>query len=270
MKRFLTLFILITLLFTGCQAFGGGDDDDGGDSGGVITYSSDAVIGWDRDPNNVVFRAHVTGGELANTLAGRNEIPLCTIYGDNRIVWTVNAASTELPQVLYDTLDDQVIINFIDSLTVDYRIYEYETGAELQGTDVVPSVEQLIVNVNDVHHVTDAFAGWDFQYFEEILERCQTLSLTPIEFEPTQAWIVVEAIEFDNTRPSAPLPESLINFEDLADNGERSWLEGDIVRILWAQLRTSAPDIQIEQGGGVYQYALEIPATTIDAPPAQD
>lgn len=270
MKRFLTLFMLIAVL-AGCQAFGGGDDDSGdSDSRGVITYASDAVIGWNRDATNVVFRAEVTGGELINSLPGRNEIPLCTIYGDNRVVWTVNASSSGLPQVLYDTLDDQTIINFIDSLTIDYRIYEYETGAELQGTDVVPSVEQLTVNVNDIYHVTDVFSGWDSQLFEDILQQCQTLTTTPIEFEPTQAWITVEAVEFDNNRPSAPLPESLLNFEDLANSGDREWLQGDIVKILWAQLRASAPDIQIEQGAGVYQYALEVPGVTIDAPPAND
>ena len=34
-----------------------------------------------------MFRAEVVGGDREGTFLARNDIPLCTIYGDNRIVW---------------------------------------------------------------------------------------------------------------------------------------------------------------------------------------
>ena len=270
MKRVLTLLLLITVL-AGCQVLGGGGDDDNDDDNtNPTSQNSDAVIQWDRDPENVVFRAEVTGGEFANTLSGQNEVPLCTIYGDNRVVWTVNADSLSLPQVLFARVEDLAITNFIESLTFYYRIYEYDADAVLVPLEdgVVPAVEQMTVNVNDLVHVTDAFSGWDFQFFEEILAQCRTLSITPTVFEPTQAWLSAELVEFDTNRPSISLPESVVDLADIVDSSEPTWIEGNSVRILWSQLRSTQPDVQFEQGENTYQLGLQVPSVTIDSPAA--
>lgn len=270
MKRVLTLLLLITVL-AGCQVLGGGGDDDNDDENtNTTSQNSDAVIQWDDDPENVVFRAEVTGGELINTLAGQNEVPLCTIYGDNRVVWTVNADGSSSPQVLFARVDDFPISNFIELITFYYRIYEYDADADLVPLEdgAVPAVEQITVNVNDLTHVTDAFSGWDFQFFEEILSQCRALSTAPTVFEPTEAWISAELVEFDTNRPSISLPESVIDLADIANASEPTWIEGDSVRILWSQLRSTQPDVQFEQGENTYQLGLQVPSVTIDSPPA--
>jgi predicted small secreted protein len=277
MKRYaIILLALFALVLAGCQALGGGGDD-GGDSGdgGGEAFDPNLLVNWERDPYQVIFRAQVVGGEdEQDPFYVRNEIPACTIYGDNRIVWQGYAADNT-SQILEDRLTDQVINTFVQDLTVAYRIYTYDARAEmLPPGDMVPVIEQLTLNVNGEEHVTDVLSEWEYQYYEEILNRCQNLSETPVLFEPTGAWVSAREAEFDNTLFIMPWDgeaEGSVNFAELAASGERQWIEGNLVLLLWEMIRNNPPNMLFEQAEqGVYRVALEIPGVTRVSPPPPD
>lgn len=265
MRRFgaLALIMLVSLLLTACG--GGGEASPAGDTSG-------SVVRWPRDPQHIIFRAEVTGGEDEGLVA-LNEVPLCTLYGDGRLVWTV-AGEGGLDDVRFDFLDDVKIIDFVNYLVVSMRIYTYEAEYDFQlPQSTTPVYERMILNVNDRQHATDDFAEWPVDYFEDIVERCQSIAPTPRIFEPQGAWLSVQQVDYQNNRPSVfwEADAAGLSLQSIAQSGERRWIEGNLVIILWRTLRDTALDMQFNEGNAYYQIALQVPGVTADAPlaPAQ-
>jgi hypothetical protein len=254
-------WILIALMLASCQVLGGG--------GEPATNNDDgAVIQWDRNPSTVVFRAGVTGGAASEEFIARGEIPICTIYGDGRVVWTADGSYGD---VLFDRLDDETIRRFIEYLVIQQQIYTYGAEADIQPfTDTEPVVEQLTLYVNGVTHITDAYGGWDFNYFLEIVDYCRSMRRTPTIFEPTGAWLTVIEVDYRGNLPFVgwDAQASGLDLAALAASGESRWITGRNVRALWAYLKRTSPDLQFGQGEGTYQIVLQIPNVTRDSPPA--
>ncbi|MCA9881917.1 MAG: hypothetical protein KC708_03060 [Anaerolineae bacterium] len=270
MRRFALLIVLIASM-TVLAACGGASDDtsqSAGD-GGV----EQGVVHWPRDPQFILFRAEVIGGDGSDTIVGLNNIPRCSIYGDGRIVWTVpNQSGFE--DVRFDYLSDEVIIDFVNFLVVTNRFYTYDAVFERTVPTVAqPVYEKLSLNVNDSEHSTDAFAEWPSGFYSDIVERCGSIAPTPRIFEPQGAWLTTEIMEYNPQSPTEYWePEaSGLNLADASDPDSKLWLEGSNVLILWDVMRTNPPDIQFNQNGMYYQLALQVPGVTINAPlaPAQ-
>jgi hypothetical protein len=256
----LLMLILIVFSLASCQVLGGDDDDNGDSNGG----NDGAVIQWDRSPSTIVFRADVTGGDDAGAFYTLNEVPPCTIYGDGTVVWVDDGL-----QVLFDDLDDTLIRSFVDLLTVYYGIYSYGAEADNQViTEVEPVIETLQVNVNGIQHLADSYSGWDGDYFITILNACRELSLTPTIFVPESAWLSVQDSPYSSNAPFQiwNAEASGLDLTAITASGEPLWVTGRNVRVLWNFLRASAADLQIAQGEGNYQIALQIPNVTRDAP----
>ncbi|RMF77253.1 MAG: hypothetical protein D6737_18220 [Chloroflexi bacterium] len=256
--------ILLMLVLSACSVLGGDDKN----SDNIIIQQSTNLIQWNRDPYAIIFRADLTGGDTESFL-GRNEIPACTIYGDNRVVW-VNDLPGFGSEVLEDRLSDERIISFIEHLTFAENIYSYEAAADLElPGDVQPVVETLRVFVNNNDHVADAFSGWPSDYYERIVEACQTLSESPVLFEPTGAWVSAQEIAYDTNLASVEWDAEAANlsFAEIFDSGQPRWIDDNNVRILWRILRESPPNIQFIEGDRTFQLAFEIPAVTRLAPP---
>lgn len=263
--RILALIMLVFML-SACQIIGGNDDGNESNTGD----QEPVIIDWDRSPTAIVFRAEVTGGENSDAFFMRNEVPLCTVYGDNRVVWVVNTEGGT--QVLFDTLTDARIRSFVQELAVREEIYSTQARADLQLPEVnEPVVEKLTLAVNDVVHVTDSFADWDTEYFQQIVQICQGLSEAPTIFEPRSAWISATQVEYD---PGSPVVAwdtigSGLDFAQLATAGERRWVTNErLVRVLWNLIRDSPPDLQFAQAEGTFQVAVEAPNVNPSAPPA--
>lgn len=232
------------------------------------------LINWDRDPSTVVFRADVVGGDRDAEFFTRNEIPHCTIYGDNRVVWTTSSASNENDSVAWDVVDDEVIRVFIEEITIYRDFYEYETGADLitpveDGS--TPVVEQMTLFVNDVLHQSDSLGGWDFEYFQDILDLCRSLSQSPIEFAPAGGWVSARQVQYDDNIPSIFWdPDAFENLDipALAERGEREWITGRAAQLIWGVLRRGGIDLQFEIDEATYLVAFEVPLVTRDSPPA--
>ena len=124
------------------------------------------LIDWDRSPASIVFQADVVGGP--QDITRMSEVPICTIYGDNRIVW-VNELDAFHVEILYDFLTDAAISDFITYLTVQERIYTYEAYATEQANGgIAPVFEVVTINVNGQLHSADAFSGWDSEWFSRV------------------------------------------------------------------------------------------------------
>lgn len=227
-------------------------------------------IRWDRSPQAIVFRADVVSKDTAQAFRARNEVPPCTIYGDNRIVW-LNDLGDFNEQVLWDTLTDQQVADYIQYLGIVEGIYNHDARADLQPpSDVAPVVETLTVSVNERQHVTDSFSDWEFDYFQRLLNVCQTISTTPILFEPQGAYVSAQEIPYDS---SAPLllwngEAAGLRLSELAGSGERRWITDQNLKILWDTLRTSSPQLIFLEGDKSFAVALEVPGITRTSPPA--
>jgi hypothetical protein len=234
------------------------------------SFGSNSAIFWDRNPDTIVFRAEVIGGGREAEFAARNDIAPCTVYGDNRVVWT-NDLGPNNQQVLYDQVADDAIRYFVEMLTVVDQLFNYPAGASLQLPGAaLPVYEQIAINVSGRTFSSDSFAGWPADYFPRILERCRAISQAPVLFEPTAGWLSAEAVIFDVEQPTYPwdAQAARLSLVEIANSGERRWINDSNVRILWNLIRTSPPRFQLIENNQAYRIALEVPRTTRYAPAA--
>jgi hypothetical protein len=256
------LFSLMVLVFSLVACSSGNTDPQEQQSGEFIR--------WDRSPQTVVFRADVVNKDETQAFRARNEVPPCTIYGDNRIVWT-NDLGDFTTQILWDKITDKQLTDFIQYLGVVEGIYNHDARADLQPpSSIAPIVETLTVFVNERQHVTDSFSDWTFDYFQRLLRVCTTISTTPILFEPQGAYISAQEIPFESSAPMTLWDGEAagLRLSEIAGSGERRWITDQNVKILWEIIRTSSPQIIFQEGNTSYAVALEIPGVTRSSPPA--
>jgi hypothetical protein len=231
--------------------------------------SDGAVIQWDRSPDSLVFRSDVTGGSRDEFLT-RSEIPPCTIYGDNRVVWT-NELGPFNTQVLEDRLTDDQIRNFVSFLQINKEFFRYTAkGDQLPASEVQPAVETLTLSVNGFTHKTDAFGGWTLDYYDEVTRACREISLAPVLYVPQAGWLSAKAVPYDPQFPSVywDAAANALSLGEIATRGERTWIIGRTVPVIWNLLRESPPTIQLVENEQQYRIALEIPNVTRNSPAA--
>jgi hypothetical protein len=228
------------------------------------------TIDWDRSPSTVVFRAEIAGGNLGQDFTARNDIPFCTVYGDNRVVWTTSNVSIN-DVVVYDIVSDEAIQLFIAKLLDVHQLYDFNTGVDLIGpSEVEPVYERLTLYINANLHQTDSFGGWEHDYFQRIVDECNTISLTPVLFEPEGAWLSVQRVDYDPNRTSVIWDSEIagLNLGEVADSGKPLWITGRNMLYLWERIHTGGWDVQFEEGTSSYQVVLEVPNVTRSSPPA--
>ncbi|MBZ0286548.1 MAG: hypothetical protein K8I30_02965, partial [Anaerolineae bacterium] len=194
-RRLLTVTgLLIIGLLTACNG------NTGGGGPAPVQIDNANPIEWDRNPNTIVFRADVTGGN-ADPFLARSEVPSCTLYGDNHAVWTNELGPFEV-QVLEDRLTDDQMRTFVRYVALNQQFYSYPASKDIDpASAVTPVVETLTLFVNNTNLTTDAFSGWDIPYYQTLLKACKDISIAPAIYEPTAAWLSVQAIEYDPTSP---------------------------------------------------------------------
>lgn len=242
----------------------------GGDTGSGTPAANNSPIAWDRSPSTIVFRADVEGGNAEEAFLARSEVPPCTVYGDNRVVWT-NELGPFNVQVLWDRVSDEQIQQFVTDLQINRQFYNYAARANLEPASATsPVVETLTLFVNGKVHKTDAFGGWNLDYYRRIVDSCKQISVAPVLFEPTGAWVSAQAVAYNPNAPLLPwnAEASNLSFAELVTSGERKWITDRNVAMLWNMIRTSPPRIQFVEGNNQYHVAIEVPGVTRDAPPA--
>lgn len=256
-KSLFVIFLMVSL--TAC-----------GNNGNAPTVISDgAVIQWDRNPNSIVFRSDVTGGSRDEFLT-RSEIAPCTIYGDNRVVWT-NELGPFNTQVLEDRLTDEQIRNFVSFLQINKQFFQYTAKADqLPANSAQPAVETLTLSVNGVTHKTDAFGGWTLDYYDEVTRVCREISLAPVLYAPQGGWLSAKTVPYDPQFPSVFWDANAngLSLSEVAAGGQAKWITGRTVQVIWNLLRQSPATVQLAENNQQYQAALQIPNVTRDSPAA--
>lgn len=257
----LTLLMLLIALLAACQST----------ATDSTSPPADLVV-WERDPENIVFRADIVGGETE--LRARSRVPNCTIYGDNRIVY-INELPNQEVQVLEDRATDASIAQFIQTLAFDELIYSFEAGlptvqAEQPGAN--PVTEMLYINVNGLAHTADSLGGWDSRIFGDTLAHCKALSGAPVLVLPTAGWVSAREIPADTNAPLVNWNESFgVSLSEIAaQNGERVWHSGELITWLWETMRRVSSNTLYFENDRYYEVALEVPRVTRSSPPAPE
>ncbi|MEL6148055.1 MAG: hypothetical protein AAFV33_07880 [Chloroflexota bacterium] len=260
------LLMLAMLLLAAC----GGQNNAGG--GGVSNGRSGTEdINWNSDASHIVFQIDVVGG--GDAIDQRNDIALCTIYGDNRIVWTPDSQPGQRI-VLFDYLETITVGDFILDLIINFDIYEYGAQAAVQlPGDETPVYEQIVVGVNDRVHITDGFEEWPTDFFRDILDRCRNLSTRPVTVAPEGGWLTAEFANFDPTATiitwnAEASGIDLLLLADADEDVRRLWVDNDVLPILWNVMVNSPRSRLFEQGDDYFRIGFEVPNLTRDAPPA--
>ncbi|MFN8528468.1 MAG: hypothetical protein U0670_07645 [Anaerolineae bacterium] len=231
--------------------------------------ANNTLIQWVRSADTIVFRADISGGQRASTFAAKRDIPLCTIYGDNRVVW-VNELGAFNIQVLYDRLPDSVIADFVAYLTVNERIYTYNsTPVPEQVGEPDAVVESIQINVNGADHYADAFSGWDDAWFSRVLTACRSLSTTPVLFEPSGGWMSVVEVPFDREAPLLTWDAAAtgLDLPTLAQGGSAVWVTGTNAVQLWRTQNTQPSRFLYFQSDKFFAVALQVPGISTNSPP---
>lgn len=234
---------------------------------------SSGAIQWDRSPDALVFRAEVTNGDTTSIRA-RDDIPECSIYGDNRVVWLNYLGAFEY-EVLYDRVSDERLTAFVSYLA-SAGIYNYTAQADLQVPSLTPPViERLLLAVNGVEHRADGFSGWAPTWFRQVVDACKAVSGAPVLFEPEGAWLSAELL----TNPNSGVlilwdaAASGLDFAAIAAAQTPVWITGSNLRVLW-NFAVNQPEslvyAQVDADGLQQQYAiaLQIPTFSRVSPAA--
>lgn len=247
---------LFMLLLGACQSFSGTPTP----IGPVTRPELVEMINWERLPLSVVFRAETLTADT-ESLGARNRIAACTIYGDNRIVYT--AAGSSGFQVVWQRLSDEAIRVFVYELLTDYDFRAMGTGFD--GSDSSPVLDTLLLIVNGEAHQSDSLANWPQGYYGDITERCRAVADSPAELIPLNAYISAETIAYDSNVPTTIWETSMgVDLSTLSI--ERRWMTDQSVQALWSLLRMYGADIQIRQGDETYHVAVEVPGVTRYSP----
>jgi hypothetical protein len=260
------VFLGITLIISACSALAGDSNSNIAQTTGS-SAEEEALVAWDRDSLHIVFQADVTGGDQEGLFIANNRVPLCTLYGDGRIVWTTD----DEDQVLFDILTDQQIIDFVTDLTIVERFFTFKSGADtLLPTGEVPYTDILVLQVNGLSHQSDSFGDWTEDYFDRILSKCQTLGKQPRIFQPSEGWFSVALVDYNATLPSLSWDAEASNLSlfDILDMPQNSiWLENNLVLPIWTAIQDNDGRVQFNESGEDFIVVLRVPGVTDDAPP---
>ncbi len=163
------------------------------------------------------------------------------------------------------------IREFVNYVALIKQLYSYTAKADtLPLSETKPVVETLTLFVNSVNHKTDAFGGWDYQYYQEVVLNCTQISTAPVLYAPTGAWLSARVVPFDADSPRQPWDATANNLslKDLAASGQPKWITDRNVGVFWNMFLTSPKNIQFIEDGVEYNVAIQVPNITRDAPPA--
>lgn len=254
------MLIGLLILLTACGTSGAPNGSDAANA---------RVITWERRADAVVFRADVIGG--TDAFRARSAIPLCTVFGDNRVMW-VNPLDGFRFEVLYDGVSDDALREFVRYLTVDEAIYTFGWNADdallaAAGASGIPAVT---LTVNAVTHRTSANGGWDAQLFRRVLTMCKQLGRAPILFQPHGAWVSVQRAAYSVQAPVSVWEGGALGFSlAAAADAPARWLTGAPLLALWEQFRSLPSSLlYTEDYATYYAVALQVPGVMRDAPAA--
>lgn len=259
-------FILICILSALLAACGGDDSGDATSEGNQQLGPLD----WNRDPNNIILRVdqRLNEGPPAQLLS---EIPLCTLWGDGRIVWVnrvTDGGSSLRTEILQSRLTDDAIRSLIENV-VFTGFYDWESNFLIPDFDN-PLIQSISLNLFAEERTVSRYTDWPVDGFERIRQACAQASTTPITYLPEGLWVSAYEIIYDTNYSYWRWYEEAAGFQlsEVSNGQAPRWITGDLAKQVFTNTLLSSNTSYVLEGDIAYSLAIQMPGITRDAPPA--
>lgn len=262
-RRLAYFTMLATLLIVGLAACGNQDDDKKKDD----SSNGDPGLGlfeWDRSPETIIFRVddQINTETPADTA---NDIPMCTLWGDGRLVW-VNVLSGNT-EVLEARVNDDQTRSFIETV-IRTGFYDWEDNIIPPDSDI-HVLESITLNLYESSRTVQSYSGWSANGFEALREACAGLSEARALVVPTGGWMSAYEVEIESNAKVIPWPRSApFSLAELAASGTPRWIETPWAEFVWTNVTREGGNVQVREDDKAYVVSLQVPGISRDAPPA--
>jgi hypothetical protein len=257
--------MLVVLLMVGLAACGNGDDDGQGNDDNPNDGPSDlGLFEWDRSPETIIFRVddQINTETPADTA---NDIPMCTLWGDGRLVW-VNVLSGNT-EVLEARLNDDQIRGFIETV-IRTGFYDWEDNIIPPDSDI-HVLESITLNLYESSRTVQSYFGWPADGFEALREGCANLSEARALVVPTGGWMGAYEVEIESNAKVIPWPRSApFSLAEIAASRTPRWIETPWAEFIWSNVTREGGNVQVREADKAYAVSLQVPGISRDAPPA--
>jgi hypothetical protein len=229
-----------------------------------------AVLAWDKSADAVIFRLD---RQVLNEpdFQARNRLPYCTLYGDGRVVW-VNTVQLGGEEVLEALIDDTQFRAFLEFLIRDQRFYDIPDYASLELPPTQNAgVDSITLTLGEQVRTVRNYRQWPTATYALMLERCVTLSDSPVRVAPSAGWVTVYEGPPQTQLPRIDWPATApFTIAQAAQDRQSLWVEGPAFRQLWNTQRDTMGNVVWHEGGKNYRVAVQVPGISRDAlpPPA--
>lgn len=261
-RRFASVLFIGLLLLTAC----GGDSDDNKNDGNSSNTDNLGLFEWDRSADTVILRMDDQAAYEPQAYFD-NDIPICTLWGDGRLVWVNLLAGRS--EVLESRLTDDQIRSLIETV-IRTGFYDWENDIVPPGTDS-PILQSLTLSLYESSRTVERYSPWPANGFESLRQTCTNLTETRALVVPTGGWMKAYEVEIDPTAKVIPWPRTApFTLEELASSGTPRWIESPWAEFVWTNITRELGVVQVREGGKAYLISLQVPGISRDAPPAPE
>jgi len=232
----------------------------------TATPSGPQVFTWDHSPTAAVFQmSRAQTGELYSYAL--NRLPLCTLFGDGRLVWTTSVPLTgqQVLQVMLNEADTHAFLAYAISDQHFFSVPDY--AAHQPTPSGLFSIDTMTIALVQGTYTTRSYGAWPKNEYQTLLDKCTHLTDQPTLYQPTGGWLSVEPLT-GTTNDSRIVWGADQPFQLAALSGKPPiWISGDIVQIVWRILRRGVGAVQWQEANAAYRVNLQVPSLSAGAPP---
>jgi hypothetical protein len=233
--------------------------------GGVVTGPE---VDWDHSPDSPVITVTNCCGFVPDMVV-RNYIPEAVLYGDGRVVWSIQDEQGRRHVLQGQLSEEQVDALLAGVIEAGFFTWDEHYTDPMAPTDL-PS-KCVSVNANgQSHQVCEYFQGAPEAFHAFYAEMTSGAGTEGEAYIPTEGFLTAHP----TPNPDRPLEEgefSEWNAElaglSLEEVVAGQWVEGDALLRAW-DLVNAGPWLLVKDGESYYQVSLQIPGLSASAPPA--
>lgn len=226
---------------------------------------------WNRSPDTIIFRMDQIVPS-ASPIETRNAIPVCTLWGDGRLVLLTEGDNEEVVTEAF--LSEDQMRSFIEDV-IGTGFYGWED--DLISPNIAhPVRESIVLNLYSEVRKVERFSDWPADGFARLLDLCNSVSQQRQVVIPEGGWLTAYNVPVDNRMPNvnwAWRSEVVESLFELAADGNPVWIEGPLVEVIWSLIRQDGR-IQFREihDGQLYAYrvTLTVPNVSRDSLPAPE
>ncbi len=258
MKKISWLILLfLTIVLGACG--GGGDNNEN-----TTNDSQRRLFEWDRATNFVLFRVDVIDETLPEAMIA-NSIPLCTIYGDGRLVFT-NPTDNNI-EVLESRVNDSDIRTFVEQV-IGRGFYSWED--DIISNSDLNRVESISLNLYAQPRTIERYGDWPLDGFAGLLDECRNLSPQRALVLPFNGgWLRAYPLDsYDRQATYLEWPRRIpFSLSDVARSGSPQWVSDPNIAVYLWNIILDERAIPIVIRDEAFLISFQVPNISRTAPP---